>query len=321
LHEFVESEEFKQQAVHPNLLWFPPGHFYSPIVDVSIVQHLFDENAKEKRVNGIDLNDAIQVENWRRFLPHFQKLPFENHEKEGLRYFYDNPQYGFGDAYVYFAMLLSRRPQKVIEIGSGHSSACLLDTVDLFFDEPVDITFIEPYPERLLSLLRKEDEGRIKIHPREVQDSDIGLFESLDAGDFLFIDSTHVLKTGSDVHFELFEIFPVLKPGVIVHFHDIFWPFEYPRSWVIEEKRSWNELYALRAFLMYNDSFKIEFFIDYFAQIHRELVEKDFPPMLKHRGAGYGSRKSSVEFRQRRNARRNLARKGRGGSVGKAIQA
>jgi hypothetical protein len=65
----------------------------------------------------------------------------------------------------------------------------------------------------------------------------------------LFIDSTHVLRTGSDVCFELFEILPRLSPGVLVHIHDMFWPFEYPRSWVVEENRSWNELYAVRAFL------------------------------------------------------------------------
>jgi hypothetical protein len=112
----------------------------------------------------------------------------------------------------------------------------------------------------------------------------VELFQQLQCGDFLFIDSTHIVRTGSDVCFELFEILPRLAPGVIVHFHDIFWPFEYSRDWVVDENRSWNELYALRAFLTDNRNWGIMFFNDYFAKLERPLIENTFPTFLRNAG-------------------------------------
>jgi hypothetical protein len=90
-----------------------------------------------------------------------------------------------------------------------------------------------------------------------------------------------VLKTGSDVHYELFQMLPVLRPGVIVHFHDCPYPFEYPPKWVLEDNFSWNEAYALRAFLMYNSRFSIEFWGSLFRrQFHKEIAQ-EFPLLLK----------------------------------------
>ena len=127
-------------------------------------------------------------------------------------------------------------------------TASLLDTADELSLRP-RITCIEPYPERLRSLLRTADEVEILETP--VQKVSLSRFAELGSGDILFIDSTHVLKSGSDVHYELFEILPSLQPGVAVHFHDLPYPFEYPLQWVFEENYSWNEAYAPRAFLIY----------------------------------------------------------------------
>ena len=121
----------------------------------------------------------------------------------------------------------------------------------MFFDNEIQCTFIEPHPKLLKSLLKQGDLERIEIVPRPLQDVDLELFESLRANDILFIDSTHVAKIGSDVNRIFFEILPALATGVYVHFHDIFYPFEYPREWIYEG-RAWNEAYMLRAFLMYN---------------------------------------------------------------------
>ncbi len=97
------------------------------------------------------------------------------------------------------------------------------------------------------------------------------------SNDILFINSSHVLKTGSDVHFELFSILPVLKPGVLVHFHDIQFPFEYPKEWVFGKRWSWNEIYAVRAFLMYNEAFVIRMFTDLFIRERGSLIEQFRP--------------------------------------------
>jgi hypothetical protein len=143
----------------------------------------------------------------------------------------------------------------------------------------------------LVSLLGEDTARRFVIHDSLVQRVDLQVFERLEPGDFLFIDSTHILKTGSDVCHELFNILPALKPGVFIHFHDIFWPFEYGRDWVLKENRSWNEIYGLRAFLMYNDAFEIVFFNEYFVRFCRERVQAGYPAMLKNSGGSIWLRK------------------------------
>jgi hypothetical protein len=77
----------------------------------------------------------------------------------------------------------------------------------------------------------------VELHEARVQDVTLDLYAELDRDDVLFIDSTHVMKTGSDVCHELFAILPRLASGVLIHFHDIFWPFEYGEEWVLKENR------------------------------------------------------------------------------------
>ena len=113
---------------------------------------------------------------------------------------------------------------------------------------------------------------------------ELSVFDALEAHDILFIDSTHVLKTGSDVSIELFDILPRLKPGVVVHIHDMFWPFEYPQAWAVQENRSWNELQAVRAFLYENGAWDILWFTDYMMHVDRALIETTCPRILRNSG-------------------------------------
>ena len=99
----------------------------------------------------------------------------------------------------------------------------------------------------------------------------------------LFVDSTHVSKVGSDVNGILFEILPSLSKGVLVHCHDIFWPFEYPKEW-IREGRAWNEAYVLRAFLQFKDTFEILFFADYLHKYERSWMKTNMPPYPRNTG-------------------------------------
>jgi hypothetical protein len=101
--------------------------------------------------------------------------------------------------------------------------------------------------------------GITRLLELKVQDVQLAEFARLQAGDILFIDSSHVAKTGSDVLHLYFEVLPRLAPGVRIHVHDIFLPFDYPRRWVLDENRSWNEQYLLRALLMYSSRFKVDF--------------------------------------------------------------
>jgi predicted O-methyltransferase YrrM len=195
--------------------------------------------------------------------------------------------YGRGDAAILSAVIRELRPRRIIEVGSGFSSACALDTVDDLNVE-TSFTFIEPYPEaRLHGLLRTNDHSHVTIHAKGVQDIDLSVFDELESGDLLFLDTTHVSKTGSDVNHELFQILPRLRSGVIIHFHDVFWGWEYPVEWV-QENRSWNELYLLRAFLMHNDAYSILMFNDMMYQLYREKVLAASPSFRGPYGTGAG---------------------------------
>jgi hypothetical protein len=292
LERFLGSEEFLRRHQDSGL-FVPPGHFYSPIVDTASVAHLFNGSPPvPMSLPGIDPHPDRQLALWHRFVPHLQRIPFPIEQTEGFRYHLDNPAYGVGDGSVYFAFLMEFRPKRIVEIGSGYSSACAVDTIEHFFDHAVEIDFIEPYPERLKTLLGQSAGRTYRIHEQEVQKADLTLFDRLEAGDILFIDSTHVLKTGSDVHFELFEVLPRLRKGVLVHVHDMFWPFEYPKGWVMDQNRSWNELYAVRAFLMYQEQFEIVFFNDFFRQACHDVVEATYPAFLRKRSGALWLRKT-----------------------------
>ena len=157
----------------------------------------------------------------------------------------------------------------------------MLDAVDHFGLSDFTITSINPDAARLRSRLLEEDRSRVDIIEGPVQDVPVSTFSKLNENDILFIDSTHVLKTASDVHYELFSILPSLNKGVLVHFHDIQYPFEYPRQWLFEDNLSWNEIYALRAFLMYNSAFERVFWNGLFAHRQRALVHETNPLFLR----------------------------------------
>jgi hypothetical protein len=156
-------------------------------------------------------------------------------------------------------MLRKFKPRRIIEVGSGHSSAIMLD-VNEIYGNGTHHTFIDPDTERLDRILRPGDRASNNVIKGKVQDVDMGLFQTLERDDVLFIDSTHVSKVASDVNHIYFNILPSLKPGVLIHIHDIFSGFEYPRRWILNRRWFWNENYLLRAFLMYNRDFEIVLF-------------------------------------------------------------
>jgi hypothetical protein len=267
-------------------LFCPPGHFYSPVVDrAEAERHFAAAEAKgvPDALPGIAIERNDMARFWMDLVPFLKSAPFSETASAGLRYGYDNPNYAWGDGSVLHAMIARHRPEKIIEIGSGWSSVCALDTVEKCLRLPCELTFIEPYPQ-LLFELAGESAKAIKVIECGVQNAPLNVFDRLQKNDILFIDSTHVLRTGSDVCFELFEILPRLASGVLVHVHDMFWPFEYPRAWAIEENRSWNELYAIRAFLTNNPDWEIIFFNDFFVRFERPLIESTWPPFLRNSG-------------------------------------
>ena len=250
---FAASDEYRSLALHAAPMCFPPGHYYSPVVDPSALGKRTRDLlvARTGRVSEIHLNLPDQKALFQELSRYFELVPFSACRSGGHRYYYDNPFFSYGDAIVLFAMINHLKPRRIIEIGSGFSSACILDTIESCKIPNVRVSLIDPDMSRIETLLRPEDRSTVEILPCPVQELPLSIFDELAAGDILFIDSSHVAKTGSDVLFEIFEILPRLSGNVMIHFHDCFFPFEYPVEWVLGENRSWNELYLLRAFLMY----------------------------------------------------------------------
>lgn len=264
---------------------WPPGHFYSPIPNLSEIasdeERLF--GPPPRTIAGVELNEARQLELLQQLQAYYPLQPFADEKQPGIRYWFNNPNFSYGEALVLYSMLSLLKPKRVVEVGSGYSSCAILDTNEQVFDHKIACTFIEPYPELLQSLLNENDLERISIIGKRVQTVDPAVFTRLEPNDLLFIDSSHVSKTGSDVNHIFFEVLPLLKPGVVVHFHDVSYPFEYPEAWVYQG-RAWNEAYLLRAFLTHNEAFRIEFFNAFLGQFHAEALGSSMPLALKNPG-------------------------------------
>lgn len=267
---------------HP--IWVPPGHFYSPLPNIDESRERKDaiyKNAQE--FLALEMGEEQQLKNLERFESIYSTFPYGERQSE-MRYKLVNDTFTPADAFALFAMISTAQPKRFIEVGSGMSSAVTLDTMEQLKLE-TELTFIEPYPDVLKASVRKEDFNRFRLVQEDLQKVDTTLFEELEENDILFIDSTHVSRFGSDVNYIFFNILPRLKPGVIVHFHDINFHFEYPFDW-IEEGRGWNEAYILRAFLMYNDHFKIEYFNSFMGHYHKERIRKSMPLALYRENTG-----------------------------------
>jgi len=220
----------------------------------------------------------------KRLAEQHRHFPFPRHQENGFRFYFDNPFFGCHDASVLFSMLLEFRPRRVIEVGCGHSSCLLLDTNERFFGGALELTMIDPALDDLKSMFEPSGATNTRLFADRLQNVPREVFERLEENDILFLDSSHVSKTGSDVNYYLFEILPALKPGVLAHVHDILYPFEYVEEWVLGEKRSWNEAYALHAFLQYNAAFEIVYWNNFASHRLRDDLAKLMPLCLENEG-------------------------------------
>ena len=277
---------------------FPAGHYYSPVPDrEDVLAYLKARKARDKNPAGISVDRQGMLDLLEEYGRFYEDIPFPETQAEGFRYYFDNEWYSYGDAIFLHSFLRKHQPEHIIEVGSGFSSAVMLDTVDRFFPQRPEMTFIDPYPERLQGLLTDDDRKQVNVIAKKIQNVPVDLFASLKAGDLLFIDSSHVVKAGSDLQFLLFEILPLLPPGVFVHFHDMFWPFDYPSSW-LEKGMYWNENYFLHAFLINNQEWSIQFFNSYTKHEFIGFVNEKMPLCAKNFGGGLYLRKEVCESAQ-----------------------
>lgn len=270
-------------------LAYPPGHFASPLPDHAAVERDHPRLSTATELPGVDLRVPEQL----RLLKEIAAdVPFPERPTPGFRYHFENAFFTYGDAAYLFGLLRHFRPRRVIEVGSGFSSALMLDVRDRF-DVKLDLTFIEPFPTRLNALLTATDREHVTLIEKPVQAVPVDLFRQLDANDVLFIDSSHVAKIGSDVNYLFFEVLPVLRPGVLVHVHDVFWPFEYPKAWY-DRGWAWNEAYLLRAMLTGGGRYRVRLFPSYLEAHHAEAVRAVLPVAMKRAEATLETGTSSI---------------------------
>jgi hypothetical protein len=267
---------------------YPNGHFYSPVVDpkeiLSNAPNIWP--AEIPQILGIDFNDSnheVILKQW--FPEHISKYNYPelgDEDCDDRQFYTQNSQFSWLDARTLFVFLNKIKPARMVEVGSGWSSLLTADVNQRYLGGSCQFQCIEPFPR---DFLKDGVVGLSELIVQKVQDTPLSVFEKLEEGDILFIDSSHVCKTGSDVNFLYFEVLPRLKPGVIIHVHDIFLPDEYLRDWVIGENRSWNEQYLLRALLMYSKSFEVLFGCKYAYRKFPELVTR---ALALESGMGFG---------------------------------
>lgn len=234
-----------------------PNHYFFPIPDSNALKD--DLWEKENGLVGIDMNLPEQLRLLRAVFPKYKQEYNFPTAKTSIphQYYFGNGSFGSVDAEVLHSMIRHFKPKRIIEIGSGYSTylsanACLLNKQKDGFD--TELIAVEPYANEVL---KAGFPGLASLIKKPLEEIDLDFFSSLGVNDFLFIDSTHVLKIGGDVKYLYLEVLPRLKEGVFVHSHDVFFPWEYPKSWVVENHWFWTEQYLLQAFLAFNSAFEV----------------------------------------------------------------
>lgn len=170
------------------------------------------------------------------------------------------------DAEVLYAIVRMACPRTVVEVGCGFSTMVFAQAIA---DGALNTCFIsvDPEPRTAVNSLGHS------VLRMPVQDTDDQLWDQLDAGDILFIDSSHTMSIGSDVVFLFSSVVPRLRPGVLLHVHDIFLPYDYPERWMADERRMWNEQYLVQAMLTYGDMFEVVWPAHYLQRTRREFSQ------------------------------------------------
>ncbi|TXH74487.1 MAG: class I SAM-dependent methyltransferase [Lysobacteraceae bacterium] len=244
--------------------WLPQpiGHFYSPLTDPDALQHdaarLWPALPTDPPFDfAIETQRALLREILPPLLAEFD-YPMEAHA-DPRRFHRGNDQFAGPDALTLYALLRHWRPARMIEVGSGYSTLLAADVNRRFLGDGMRLTAIEPYPRDVLRALPR----LAALREERVQDTPDHVFETLHEGDVLFIDSSHVLKTGSDLVHLLTRVLPRLRSGVRIHLHDVFLPDDYPPQWAIEENRGWNEQYAIAAMLANGTRYRVIFAVHF----------------------------------------------------------
>lgn len=253
--------------------------YYSPLPSVARLKANVARWNRPSALHGIEddleaMNSAL-AELLANYLDEFLTCPtYAKVRQMGF-----GPRYTAVDALTLYMMIRHLKSQRSIEVGSGVSTFyCSLAAVrNASEGHPLQITCIEPYPFEKLSTI-----PGIRVLPQKVEDVDVSLFRQLQENDVLFIDSSRILRVDGDVPFLYLEVLPVLNVGVVTHFHDILYPYNFPYSpelWIFGQEwpMFWNEPMVLQAFLAFNKNFKISLSIPLIRYFDEAFLKQSIP--------------------------------------------
>jgi len=250
-------------------------HYYHPTYAAS---DLPADVTGERDLPGLDLNKDVQLALIESFAlgDELQNIP-DRSGVAGLGFTFGNNAFGHGDAEALYALLRTLRPRRVVEIGSGHSTRMAKAALDRNRAEDPAYSCrhvcVEPYEMDWLEKIG------VEVIRKRVQDLDLSWFAELQAGDVLFIDSSHVIRPFGDVLYEFQELIPALPKGVLVHVHDIFTPRDYPEAWLRDERRLWNEQYLMETMLAHTPRYNVVLALNWLTHNHRSALDRAFPTM------------------------------------------
>lgn len=265
------------QAVQGSLgVSVTPSHFYFPVPKLRSFEG--KDWSACRPCSGLDLQLDRQIERLQNeILPYVSEWTFPECVTDDRHQFhFNNGFFERVDAEVAYSLVRSRKPRRIIEIGSGNttlllSSALAKNTAEGYAGELISV---EPHP---APYLKDGFEGLTQLIESPVQNVSEELFRTLRANDILFIDSSHVVSMDSDVLYECLRILPSLAPGVLVHFHDVFTPLDYPRKFVMTNLCFWGEQYLLEAFLSFNSAFHVTWAGSAMQKFHPDILRDSFP--------------------------------------------
>ena len=251
------------------------NHYYEPQFDNRKTKQPFSQ---DRSLPGIDWNIDAQIELLNKLTLAHELADIPEKKPANREFYFDNPSFGSGDAEYWYQLIRFIKPARIFEVGSGNSTLMAAKAIQKnTADDPnyrCKHVCIEPYEMPWL------EEAGVSVVREKIEDIDKGTFAELDENDILFIDSSHVIRPQGDVLFEYLELIPTLRKGVIVHAHDIFSPKNYPKQWLEDEIRLWNEQYLLEAFLSNNSAWKIIGALNYLRHHEYEKL-KSVAPFLK----------------------------------------
>jgi hypothetical protein len=232
-------------------------HYYSPVPDLTQLPPEVWTHESELRGVDFDLEAMLAFVEGElgAYLGEYE--PPQSATGDPRDFYLDNGFYESVDAETLYAMVRRKAPRRIIELGSGMSSLVIADA-RARNESPSSgrHAIFDPFPR---AELREVLAGVAELHPVSATDIPLSEFEQLEGGDILFVDTTHTVKIGGDVNRIILDVLPTLAPGVHVHVHDIYLPWEYPREFLVERSFFWAEQYLLQAFLALNREFEILF--------------------------------------------------------------